>query len=60
MRVVWRAGKKKREGQIENIGILYLGPIHSIHPDPPRGAPDPPLSAPTGSGSALIQTRASF
>ena len=35
-----------------NIGKLYLGPIH---PDPPRGAFDPPSSAPTGSGSALIQ-----
>ena len=34
--------------------------FHSIHPDPPRGAPNPPLSAPTDSGSALIQARASF
>ena len=34
--------------------------FHLIHPDLPRGAPDPPSSAPIGSGSALIQTRASF
>ena len=31
-----------------------------IYSDLPRGAPDPPLSAPTGSGSTLIQARASF
>ena len=34
--------------------------FHLIQPDLPRGAPDPPSSAPTSSGSALIQTQASF
>ena len=34
--------------------------FHLIHPDLPWGAPHPTLSALTGSGSALIQTWASF
>lgn len=33
--------------------------FHLIHPNPLWSAPDPPPSAPTGSGFALIQERAS-
>ena len=45
---------------ISRPDLLSGSGFHSIHPNPPRGAPDPPSSAPTGSGFALIQTQASF
>ena len=57
--------KKSNEVRLYGEIISRLDPLsgsgfHSIHPDPPRSAPDTPSSAPTGSGSAQIQARASF